>query len=198
MSFLLKLIHLLLMALIELLPSPLPSSDEEGDGQTSSPTANTPEGDDPLTFADIRRELSLTESDELLLRPSAKQEVQHFRIQLTNCLKKQLPEITEIAKYLELLQEIRSELLNIKNIVLSDIRRFRYQRRSPTEYYQTVMRSHIHSQLIPYLDVITAEIGLNEKYHGVTDSTKNWITEKFRNLIMALYAMENIEVGYFD
>ena len=198
MSFLLKLIHRLLMALIELLPSPLPSSDEEDDGQTSSPTANTPEGDDPLTFADIRRELSLTESDELLLRPSAKQKVQHFRIQLTNCLKKQLPEITEIAKYLELLQEIRSELLNIKNIVLSDIRRFRYQRRSPSEYYQKVMRSHIHSQLIPYLDVITAEIGLNEQCHGVTDSKKNWITEKFRNLIMALYAMENIEVGYFD
>ena len=79
MSFLLKLIHRLLMALIELLPSPLPSSDEEDDGQTSSSTKNTPEGDDPLTFADIRRELSLAESDELLLRPGAKQEVQHFR-----------------------------------------------------------------------------------------------------------------------
>ena len=198
MSFLLKLIHRLLMALIELLPSPLPSSDEEDDDQTSPPTENTPEGDDPLTFADIRRELSLTESDELLLRPSAKQKVQHFRNHLTKCLKKTLPEVTEITKYLELLQEIRSELLNIKNVVLSDIRRFRNQRRSPSEYYQTVMRSHIHSQLIPYLDVITAEIGLNEQCHGVTDSTKNWISEKFRSLIMALYAMENIEVGYFD
>ena len=195
MSFLLKLIHRLLMALIELLPSPLPSSDEEDDGQTSPPTENTPEGDDPQAFADIRRKLYLT---ELLLRPSAKQKVQHFRNHLTKYLKKKLPEVTEITKYLELLQEIRSELLNIKNVVLSDIRRFRNQRRSPSEYYQTVMRSHIHSQLIPYLDVITAEIGLNEQCHGVTDSTKNWISEKFRSLIMALYAMENIEVGYFD
>ena len=198
MSFLLKLIHRLLMALIELLPSSLPSSDEEDDGQTSSSTENTPEGDDPLTFTDIRRELSLAEYDEPLLRPSTKQKVQNFRSHLRKCLKKKLPEVTEISMYLELLHEIRSELLKTKNIVLSDIRRFRNQRRSPSECYQTVMRSHIHGQLITYLDVITAEIDLNEQCHGVTDSTKNWIGEKFRSLIMALYAMEKIEVGYFD
>ena len=102
MSFLLKLIHRLLMALTELLSSPLPSSDEE-DCQSSSSTENTPEGDDPQTFADIRRELSLAESDEPLLRPSAKQKVQNFRSHLTKCLKEKLPEVTETTKYLELL-----------------------------------------------------------------------------------------------
>ena len=156
------------------------------------------EGDDPLTFTEIRRELSLAEDNGKLLRPPAQRKVRQSRQDITDVLKMTLPEITETKDYITLLENMKGKILAIKNVALSDVRRFKKLRRFPSAYYETIMRTHIHDQLLPYLDTINTEITFNELCHGLTESTRRWITEKIKSLIMTLCALENIEVKYFD
>ena len=183
MNFLLRLLHTFLMALLQLLPSPLTSNEKEiqRDGKITPSTKSKPDGDDPLTFTDIRWELSIAEDDEKIML--AKGKVRNFMENLTNILKKDLSEVSQTKDYISLLRNIKGKLLSIKNKALSDVRRFKRLRRSPTEFYEMVMRNHIHDQLLPYFGIFAAEINMNEHCHGIIESGKRRTTDKIKSTL---------------